>query len=148
MATRNRALTLSVAVSAAAILLLSVGYWKPNPFSAAEPTRLLPREQRQTLEERGPAGQLHVRREVIQTSDGTTLNDGRLTVWYPDGAVRSEGTWWRGQKHGLFTHWHPNGQKAREVTYHYGRAQGLFQEWDEQGQLIKSQAWHDGTPQR
>lgn len=99
---------------------------------------------RQVLEERFPNGQIHVRREVIQPVDDEPLNDGALTVWYESGQLRSQGTWQRGQKHGLFEHWHENGNPAKRVVYDRGLADGPYVEWNERGEMVRSETWREG----
>lgn len=122
--------------SLAAAWAMSRVEWTKRP-AVANPSR-------HVVDDHFPDGQLHIRREVVRLSDGTELNDGQLTVWYPDGQRRSCGTWRQGKKHGPFEHWHPSGARAKRVHYEHGLAHGPYAEWDEQGRPIRDEIWRRG----
>lgn len=138
MPTRTRSLSLLFATTLVGLAALVLAMAIVGSGGAAN------RAAREVLEERYPDGRIHVRREVARGTDGQPVNDGRLTVWHPNGQVRSVGTWVGGQKHGRFTHWHANGQKARELAYDQGQAHGLVREWDENGRLVRDERWAAG----
>jgi hypothetical protein len=128
----------AVLLSALALLAALATAWVGGP------AEVVAGSQRLTLEERFADGSLHIRRQVVRSPSGEIYNDGLLTVWYPGGQLRSQGTWHNGKKDGPFTHWHPNGQKAKEVHYARGLAEGAYRQWDDQGRLEREESWSGG----
>lgn len=81
--------------------------------------------------ELGRTGTLEAETEYL---DG--LRHGLQKMWYPDGAIASEGTFQNDVIHGTFREWHPDGTLALEQVGEFGI---LLSEkaWDERGQVVK-----------
>lgn len=129
------------ALAASILAAWTVGRLEVSPQASSAAS---PRETRRVLEEHFPDGRIHVRRWVVDTADGQTVNDGEMTVWHPSGQLRSRGTWQQGKKHGRFEHWHASGASAKLVHYDSGLADGPFFDWDDEGRLLRRETWRQG----
>jgi len=73
---------------------------------AAEP------EQGEVVRERYPDGAVRVERHVIQKDDGSYVNHGPWTAYYPDGKKVGGGEMKLGKRHGLWKRWYAPGEGA------------------------------------
>lgn len=106
--------------------------------------------------------------EGVVLADGT--KDGAWREFYPDGALKAEGSYQEGKKTGNWTYYHPNGNKEqagqynkqgapagtwrwyfengnlrKEESYLNGKLDGLFEEFDETGNLLSAGEYLDGN---
>ena len=98
------------------------------------------------IEEHWPDGTLRLHREVIRQPDGTVVNHGRYTRWYPNGQKDYEATFVHGGKDGTTYQWHRNGQLWIEERYTDGKRDGLSTTWNQQGAKIKEERYAEGKP--
>lgn len=73
---------------------------------------------------------------------------GKLTLWYPDGRIRTEGLYRDGERHGLWVDYHENGRKKNAREYKDGLLHGALYEWDPDGNLSRSELYRDGYYER
>ncbi len=95
----------------------------------------------------GDGSTVHVRRwadgtpkEVVRVrpnGQGGWINDGKFTLYYPDGTRQEEGYYRLGNLHGALTHWHENGRKKGESHWENGRLIGKWKMWDKNGKPIQ-----------
>ena len=76
--------------------------------------------------------------------DGQRNVDGKSTVWWENGHLRSKATFKDGKNHGKWTLWWKNGQKWWEGNYKNGKRVGKFTNWDENGQIQAVWNYKDG----
>jgi len=55
---------------------------------------------------------------------------------YPNGNIKSEAHYHRGQQHGKSVGWYENGQQWWERDYHHGQQHGKSVGWHENGQQL------------
>jgi hypothetical protein len=71
--------------------------------------------------------------------------DGKWTVWYENGQIRSEGNYYDGKPYGIWTEWYENGQKKIKSNYKDGnKKDGKWTEWYENGQNKIEGKFKDG----
>lgn len=100
----------------------------------------------QVVEEFHADGAIRLRKEVIQSINGESIDHGKYTQWYPDGTREYEAQFIGGKKCGATTRWHSNGRKWIEQSYGDGVIHGISRTWDEQGRLRSEQHFDSGMP--
>lgn len=70
--------------------------------------------------------------------------DGPVTLWYPNGAKRGEGSYADSNRVGLWTFWHENGQRRWQGTYVDGELDGSECAWFDDGEREFVCTWKGG----
>jgi hypothetical protein len=99
-----------------------------------------------TAQEYWPDGNLRLRKDVLDRPDGTAVNHGTYTRWYPSGQKEYEATFDHGRKHGRTINWHKNGQVWMEQYYQHGQRHGPGITWDADGNNRKEENHRHGRP--
>lgn len=112
------------------------------PQAATAPTEIATR----VVEETWPDGRLKLRKEVRVRADGTVVDNGSYTTWYPSGQEQYQGTLVDGRWDGVARSWHDNGQLAIEEHFRNGLREGPRRTWDREGRLRKEEHWANDQP--
>jgi len=129
-------------VPVALTLALVVGCSNSHPATPSTE----PAGPTQVVEEHWPNGRLKVRKELIASSKGGSVDHGTYERWYDNGQKEYEATFVHGQKDGPVTRWHKNGQKWVEEHYVAGQRHGVRSIWNDKGMKAKEEHYLHGKP--
>ena len=110
------------------------------------PSRDLPQEQTQVVEQHWPDGRLKLREHVLRLEDGTLVDHGRFERWHDNGVKEYEAVFVLGKKEGTAIHYHANGRMWTRREYRNGKRHGSSISWDSRGAKVKEEEWADGQP--
>jgi antitoxin component YwqK of YwqJK toxin-antitoxin module len=90
--------------------------------------------------------------EKIQTIEGIFYHEGtpltgKKIVKYPDGQVKSKGTYKDGKLEGLLEQYYENGQVKSKMTFKDEIPEGLIEMYYENGQVKSKMTFKDGKPE-
>ncbi len=74
-------------------------------------------------------------RKEIQRSYVKGVQEGAQTEWYPDGHIKTEGTFQHGRLHGIWRRWHRNNALSDSGRYVNGLQEGVWVTRHKNGQL-------------
>ena len=69
--------------------------------------------------------------------------DGPYTEWYKNGQVKTKGSYYYGDIHGLNVSWYENGQMATKITLDRGDPVGIHEAWHENGEKAYKSTYMD-----
>jgi antitoxin component YwqK of YwqJK toxin-antitoxin module len=72
------------------------------------------------------------------------VKDGKLTLWYINGQIKSEKNYKNGTIDGKLTIWNENGQALLEENYKNGKKDGKLTSWYESGQIKSEKNYKNG----
>ena len=70
--------------------------------------------------------------------------DGKRSIWYPSGEIKSEVNYKDGKREGKTTTWYQSGEIQLEVNYKDGKKEGKFTSWYKNGQKKSEENHKDG----
>lgn len=85
-----------------------------------------------TIEKHFQNGQI-AERYGLKGYDGSNVQHGMCTRWYPDGTKAEEVGFNNGRKNGTYTAWYENGQKKLQCRFRNDILDGEFAAWFEDG---------------
>ena len=143
----RHSLNIVVSVAVAALLVGCQSGDRRGPGGAAgQASDAATQAKPEVLTENWDDGSLRLRREVLVSPDGTTVNHGDYTTFHKNGKKAYQATFDHGVKEGEVTRWHDNGQVWRQEHFAAGVKEGVAYTWDEKGHKIQEQHFHKGKP--
>ena len=82
-------------------------------------------------------------REATYKDDSCKIKQGAFTEYYPNGRLRSKGTYSNDKEEGVWLRYHQNGMMRDSATYKQGQLAGLRLGWHESGDISDSCLFDD-----
>lgn len=85
-------------------------------------------------------------KEIKYTQGGFSGNplDGKYEVFYPNGNLKSKGSFTLGLKDGEWLSWHANQRLAATLNYRKGVRHGSFENYDRNGAIVREGSYLNG----